>query len=80
MPAPQYVIYTTSSCAACDAAKAHLKGLQIPFEERNMSEPENRSFINEGMRDVPQVWRTDGDAPIFIGGLSDLKAYLKVSL
>lgn len=81
MVAPQYVIYSADWCSYCKTAKSILTGLGIPFEERDVADPEHLSFVKEqGFKTIPQIYRVDGDAPEYIGGCDDLKAYLKVGI
>lgn len=79
---PQYVIYGSNDCKHCVEAKRFLTGLSIPFEWRDVTKsPDDLAFLKEqGFKAIPQIWRTDGDAPEYIGGCSDLKTYLKVGL
>ncbi len=71
---PHIVIYTTSTCPYCNAAKRLLAQKQVAFEEISVDgAPEKRaemSRLAEGRRTVPQIF-IDGRP---IGGCDDLYA------
>lgn len=70
---PKVVIYTTSYCPYCDAAKALLKSKNVVFEEIDVEgDTEKRQWLvmASGQRTVPQVFIDDKP----YGGFSDIKA------
>ena len=67
------VVYTTDYCPYCDRAKALLKRREIPFEEVDVSDDqEKRAWLvkTTGRRTVPQVF-IKGEP---IGGSDELHA------
>jgi ribonucleoside-diphosphate reductase beta chain len=77
--AAAYIVYTQDKCSHCDRAKGYLRGLGIPFEERDLADPENKAVAKSfGWKTAPQILRVDGDYPIEIGGADELKEYLKI--
>jgi len=67
------VMYTTTYCPYCTAAKALLKGKSIPVEEINVDEnEEKRTWLREttGQMTVPQIFINDQS----IGGYQELVA------
>ena len=67
------IIYTTTYCGFCVAAKKLLKDLEIPFLEIDVTtDDEKRVWLVQrtGQRTVPQI--LIGDKPI--GGYTDLAA------
>ena len=68
------LVYTTTSCSYCVAAKRLLSRLQIPFSEvdltRNWALRERLSEDNDGYRTVPMIY-VEGR---FIGGYDQLSA------
>ncbi len=68
------LVYTTSSCGYCVAAKRLLSRLQIPFDEVDLTRDwdlrERLSEENDGYRTVPMIY-VDGR---FIGGFDQLSA------
>ncbi|RPE70637.1 glutaredoxin [Tibeticola sediminis] len=40
-------LYTTSSCAACDAARAYLRQRGVPFAERTVTTPEDAQLLQQ---------------------------------
>lgn len=71
---PKIVIYTTSTCPYCLAAKRLLAQKQVAFEEISVEgDPQKRaemSRLAEGRRTVPQIF-VDGRP---IGGCDELYA------
>lgn len=70
---PKVVMYSTSYCGYCVAAKGLLSRRAIPFEEIDVTDdPEKRTWLRQvtGRRTVPQIFI--GDEPI--GGYTDLLA------
>lgn len=71
---PHIVIYTTSTCPYCRAAKRLLEQKQLAYEEISVDgDPQKRaemSRLAEGRRTVPQIF-IDGRP---IGGCDDLYA------
>jgi len=52
-------MYTTSTCPDCTAAKLHLEGLGISYEEIDITENEQAAeyvmSVNDGRRSVPTL-------------------------
>lgn len=71
---PNIVIYTTSTCPYCHAAKRLLAQKKVAFEEISIDgDPQKRAEmirLAEGRRTVPQIF-IDGRS---IGGCDDLYA------
>ncbi len=71
---PEVVIYTTTYCGYCHAAKRLLKSRGVEFEEINLTtDPEGRAELvtrAQGRRTVPQIF-IKGDG---IGGYTELRA------
>jgi glutaredoxin 3 len=67
-------VYTTSVCPYCDRAKALLRKRDVPFEEIDVSnDQEKRTWLvsaSGGRRTVPQIFIDDTP----IGGSDDLHA------
>jgi glutaredoxin 3 len=67
-------VYTTSVCPYCDRAKALLRKRDVPFEEIDVSnDQEKRTWLvsaSGGRRTVPQIFIDDKP----IGGSDDLHA------
>lgn len=67
------VVYTTTSCPFCVAAKALLQAKGIPFQEidvTNNVELRQEVIRRSGRRTVPQIFIDDEP----IGGFTELKA------
>lgn len=67
------VIYTTTTCPYCTAAKALLHRKKIPFQEINVeNEAAKRQWLKEatGQKTVPQIFIDDRP----IGGYQELVA------
>jgi glutaredoxin 3 len=67
-------VYTTNVCPYCDRAKALLRKRDVPFEEIDVSnDEEKRTWLvaaSGGRRTVPQIFIDDKP----IGGSDDLHA------
>lgn len=63
-------IYTKDMCPYCDRAKAKLKMMNIPYQERNITkDPEMRDWLkSQGHRTVPQLYLDD---TLFVQGGCD---------
>ena len=72
-----YTIITRDHCNFCDAAKALLKRVNLPYTEYNVQSPESRWVLTlikqAGHTTVPQVFNGGGS---YIGGYTELKASL----
>ncbi|HXG53698.1 MAG TPA: glutaredoxin 3 [candidate division Zixibacteria bacterium] len=69
---PRVVIYTTTYCPYCAAAKALLRSKQVEFEEIDVTaDPERRAEMERlsGRRTVPQIFIDD----LPIGGYDDAR-------
>jgi glutaredoxin 3 len=69
--AKKVVIYTTSYCPYCHAAKALLRSKKVPFEEVDVTHDDaarEKIVALSGRQTVPQIF-SDGVA---IGGYEDL--------
>jgi glutaredoxin 3 len=66
------MIYTTGYCPYCDAAKSFLQAKKIPYEEIDVSSPDDRMALKKrtGWMTVPQIF-IDGH---LIGGYQELVA------
>lgn len=67
------VIYTTTYCPYCNAAKALFKAKNVPFEEVSVEgDAEKRAWLAEvsGQKTVPQIFIDDKP----YGGFSDVQA------
>lgn len=68
------IIYTTTICPYCDAAKRLFKSLGVPYEEisldGNHEERQRLSEANGGWRTVPMIFVGNK----FLGGFTDVKA------
>ena len=75
-----FLLYTTTFCPYCVAAKRLLKGRGLTYQEFNFDEdPSFRIAVIEqtGHRTVPVIIDVRGDNPIFVGGFNETKSYLK---
>lgn len=70
-------VYSTTYCGFCDAAKALLKSLEVPFEEIDVTgDAEARRVLvmrAEGRRTVPQIF-IHGQS---IGGFTELRSLVR---
>lgn len=74
--AAKVVVYTTSYCPFCRAAKEFLRSKKVAFEEIDVSDDDvmRRKLVRmSGQETVPQVF-ADGRS---IGGYEDLVAYYR---
>lgn len=54
------VIYTSNTCTYCDLAKEYFKENNIPYEEKNTSDPVFRKeLLSIGVRSVPTIFVDD---------------------
>lgn len=70
---PRVVVYTTSWCPYCRAAKSFLQAKGVPFEEVDLTDDDDgRRALRErsGRSTVPQIWIGD----THVGGYDDLRA------
>jgi len=71
------VIWSKDNCFYCEMAKNLLEDLDLPFEERNISQGEwSREQLQEAAPDsktVPQIFLQGK----YIGGFSELKVYIE---
>lgn len=75
-PVKQIIIYTTTYCGYCTAAKHLLENHELPFTEIDVTnDDEKRKWLLQvtGYRTVPQIF-IDGKS---IGGYSELSELLK---
>ena len=72
-----YTIITRDQCNFCDAAKALLKGANLPYTEYNVQLASSRWVLTlikqAGHTTVPQIFNGGGS---YIGGYTELKASL----
>jgi len=71
------IVWSKDGCPDCVVAKRLLKAKGILFEERNISRNwrvESLQAMIPGVRSLPQVFIDDE----LVGGLENLKKYLKV--
>jgi len=70
-------VYSTTYCPYCDAAKALLKSLDVPFDAIDVTnDPDMRAELVErtgGLRTVPQIFIHDQS----IGGFTELRALVR---
>jgi glutaredoxin 3 len=71
------VVWTRDRCPYCDMAKSMLRGKNISFEERNLSEGkwsrEELLAVVPGARTVPQIFLHGK----YVGGYTDLESYFE---
>ena len=75
-----FLLYTTTFCPYCVAAKRLLKGRGLSYQEFNFDEdPSFRIAVIEqtGHRTVPVIIDVRGNNPIFVGGFNETQSYLK---
>lgn len=72
MSRAQVLIYATSSCPFCVAARNLLRAKNVDFTEIAVDDPDKRAEMTErsGQRTVPQIFIGDEH----IGGFDDLDA------
>ncbi|MBI19385.1 MAG: glutaredoxin 3 [Euryarchaeota archaeon] len=74
-----FIMYTSTFCPYCTAAKRLFKQKNLSFTEFNFDhEPELRSLIVQetGHRTVPVIIDNRGNQPMFIGGFDETNRYL----
>ena len=75
-----YTIITRDQCNFCDAAKALLKGANLPYTEYNVQSASSKWVLSllkmTPLTTVPQIFKPDGT---HIGGYTELKELLDVS-
>lgn len=69
---PKVTVYSTDYCPFCDAAKTFLNAKKIPFEEIDVSRPDDRMALKQrtGWLTVPQIFIDDH----LVGGYQELVA------
>lgn len=70
---PKVVLYTTSWCSYCRAAKSFLQAKGVPFEEVDLTDDDaGRRELQArcGRSTVPQIWIGE----THVGGYDDLRA------
>ena len=72
-----YVIITRDQCNFCDAAKALLRGANLPYSQYNVQSDSSRWVLTlikqAGHTTVPQIFDPSGR---YIGGYTELKETL----
>ena len=72
-----YTIITRDQCNFCDAAKALLKGANLPYTEYNVQSASSKWVLTlikqAGHTTVPQIFNSNGS---HIGGYTDLAEFL----
>ena len=75
-----FIVYSTTFCPYCVAAKRVLKQKELSFHEINFDhENESRMEVVEqtGHRTVPVIIDNRNESPIFIGGFDEMQLYFK---
>ena len=75
-----FLLYTTTFCPYCVAAKRLLKEKGFSYQEINFDDDHStRMAVVEqtGHRTVPIVIDIRGDAPVFVGGFNETQSYLR---
>lgn len=75
-----FIVYSTTVCPYCVAAKRVLGQKGLSFQEVNFDrEPEYRMAVVEqtNHRTVPVIIDNRQDIPIFIGGFDEMQSYFK---
>ena len=75
----EFLIYTTSFCPYCTAAKRFLGDSGLTWEEKNLdADPRMLSEIMDGTehRTVPIIFDLRRQSPTFVGGFDQLRPYL----
>jgi glutaredoxin len=44
---PQVLLFTQPGCLSCELMRLYLEAREIPFEERDITDPENRRVMTE---------------------------------
>lgn len=74
-----FIMYTSTFCPYCTAAKRLLKQKDLSFTEVNFDvEPDLRFAVvkETGHRTVPVIIDNRGEQPMFIGGFDETNRYL----
>ena len=74
-----FIMYTSTFCPYCTAAKRLLKQKDLSFTEVNFDiEPDLRVAVvkETGHRTVPVIIDNRGEQPMFIGGFDETNRYL----
>lgn len=75
-----YKVFTQPNCAGCSTVKNLLKQNGLPFEELDISNPDNKNklfWLLPDARSVPQVFFDDTYEIEYLGGLEAIKEYLR---
>ncbi|MDP7001727.1 MAG: glutaredoxin domain-containing protein [Candidatus Poseidoniaceae archaeon] len=75
-----FLLYTTTFCPYCVAAKRLLKQKGLTYQEINFDDDHSirMEVVDQTRhRTVPVVIDVRGDAPIFIGGFDETQIYLR---
>jgi glutaredoxin 3 len=75
-----FIVYSTTFCPYCVAAKRMLDQKGLSFREINFDhEPESRMAVVEqtSHRTVPVIIDIRQESPIFIGGFDEMQSYFK---
>ncbi len=75
-----FLLYTTTFCPYCVAAKRLLKEKRLTYQEINFDDdPSTRMAVVDatGHRTVPIVIDIRGEEPVFIGGFNETQSYLR---
>jgi len=75
-----FIVYSTTFCPYCVAAKRMLEQKGLSFQEVNFDrEPESRMAVVEQThhRTVPVIIDIRNESPIFIGGFDEMQSYFK---
>ena len=70
---PKIVLYSTTHCGYCTAAKRFFESKGLPFEEIDLTdddEARDALRVRSGRTTVPQIWIGD----VHVGGYDDLRA------
>ena len=70
----EYVIYGAPSCSYCDQAKRLLdmKGLPYTYMDAPSSTYFQETFVNKGIRKVPQIFVSELAGERHVGGFEEL--------
>lgn len=70
------IVYTIDNCGYCEAAKSLLRSKNLPYKEFNITrdDQQKKDLVEKtGHRTMPQIFIDDQ----FVGGFTELKAFLK---
>lgn len=76
MKKPKIEVFTTDDCSYCDMVKAYLKEHNIQFEEKSLSDTNNKNRLRELKPDaktVPQIFVNS----VSIGGAREATDFFK---